>query len=57
LLAATLAMAPGRVCTEFGSPEAPLSIEESIPPLVDVVIAEQGRSGLRFLDRQKMAVP
>jgi hypothetical protein len=57
LLAGTLAMAPAWVRTELGLPEAPLSIEESIPPLLDVVIAAEGRSGLRFLDRKRMAVP
>ena len=33
------------VRTDLGGPEARLTIEESIPSLVDVLIAKQGRPG------------
>ncbi len=54
---ALLLMAPGWVRTELGGPDAPLTVEESIPPLVDTVIAQQGKPGLRFLDRNGATVP
>ena len=50
-------MAPGWVRTELGGPEAPLSIADSIPKVVDVVIAQRGKPGLRYLDRDGKTVP
>jgi NAD(P)-dependent dehydrogenase (short-subunit alcohol dehydrogenase family) len=50
-------MAPGWVRTDMGGPHAPLAIEDSIPRLVDVLIAKQGRPGLEYLDYQGRAVP
>jgi NAD(P)-dependent dehydrogenase (short-subunit alcohol dehydrogenase family) len=50
-------MAPGWVRTELGGPEAPLGIEDSIPFVVDVLIAQQGKPGLRYLDRHGATVP
>ncbi|CAI7585358.1 unnamed protein product [Penicillium glandicola] len=43
-------MAPGWVKTELGGPEARLTIEESIPSLVNVLIAKRERPGLEYLD-------
>jgi NAD(P)-dependent dehydrogenase (short-subunit alcohol dehydrogenase family) len=50
-------MAPGWIRTELGGPEAPFSVEETIPELVDTLIAQQGREGLRFIDRHGATVP
>ncbi|ALN72250.1 SDR family NAD(P)-dependent oxidoreductase [Aureimonas sp. AU20] len=50
-------MAPGWVRTELGGGDAPLSIEESIPKVVDVLLAQKGRPGLRYLDRNGETVP
>lgn len=50
-------MAPGWVRTELGGPEAPLAIEDSIPKVVDVLIAQQGCPGLQYLDRDRNTVP
>ena len=50
-------MAPGWIRTELGGPEAPFSIEQTIPDLVETLIAQQGKPGLRFIDRHGKAVP
>lgn len=50
-------IAPGWIRTELGGPEAPLSIAEAIPKVVDVVIAQRGKPGLRYLDRNGQTVP
>lgn len=52
-----LLMAPGWVRTDMGGPQARLSIEESIPNLVDTMEAYEGRSGLHYLDYLGRVVP
>lgn len=54
---ARLLMAPGWVRTDLGGSSAPLSIEQSIPQVVDTVEASRGRSDLRFVDRWGQPVP
>ena len=54
---AMVLMAPGWIRTELGGPEATFSIEETIPDLVDTLIAQQGTPGLRFIDRHGKSVP
>jgi NAD(P)-dependent dehydrogenase (short-subunit alcohol dehydrogenase family) len=54
---ALLLLAPGWVRTEMGGSDAALSIEESIPHVVDTVDANRGRPGLRYLDRFNTALP
>lgn len=52
-----LLMAPGWVRTDMGGPEARLTIEESIPNLVDTIQAWEGRPGLHYLDYLGRVVP
>jgi NAD(P)-dependent dehydrogenase (short-subunit alcohol dehydrogenase family) len=52
-----LLMAPGWVRTDMGGPEARLSIEESIPKLVNTIEAYAGRTGLHYLDYLGKVVP
>ncbi len=54
---AMVLMAPGWIRTELGGPEATFSMEETIPELVDTLIAQQGMPGLRFIDRHGKSVP
>lgn len=53
---ALLLMAPGWVRTDLGGPEGRLSIEESVPKVVDVLLAKQTRPGLEYLDYQGRTV-
>ncbi|MCA8422538.1 SDR family oxidoreductase [Burkholderia seminalis] len=50
-------MAPGWVRTELGGPEARLTIDESVPSLVDVLLAKRARPGLEYLDYLGRTVP
>lgn len=54
---AMVVMAPGWVRTELGGPEGTLSIEESIPSLVNVLLAKQDKAGLEYLDYLGRSVP
>ncbi|GAC88760.1 short-chain dehydrogenase/reductase SDR [Gluconobacter thailandicus F149-1 = NBRC 100600] len=54
---ALLLIAPGWVRTEMGGNEATLSIEESIPLVVDTINANLGLPGLRYLDRFNRIIP
>jgi NAD(P)-dependent dehydrogenase (short-subunit alcohol dehydrogenase family) len=54
---AMVLMAPGWVRTEMGGADARLSIEESVPNLVNVLIKKQGNPGLEYLDYLGRTVP
>ncbi|MCA8154399.1 SDR family NAD(P)-dependent oxidoreductase [Burkholderia contaminans] len=54
---AMILMAPGWVRTELGGPDARLTIEESVPSLVNVLIAKRARPGLDYLDYLGRTVP
>lgn len=53
---AMLLMAPGWVRTELGGPEGRLSIDESVPGVVNVILAKHGRPGLEYLDYRGQTV-
>lgn len=48
---------PGWVRTDLGGPDAPLAIQDSIPSLVSVMLAQKGTPGLRYLDRFGQTAP
>ena len=48
---------PGWVRTEMGGSDAALSIKDSIPFVVDMIDANRGRPGLRYVDRFNHPLP
>ncbi|MEU8637902.1 SDR family NAD(P)-dependent oxidoreductase [Amycolatopsis sp. NPDC048633] len=54
---ALLLVAPGWIRTALGGPDAPFTMEETVPKVVDVLLAKRDRPGLEFLDREGKTVP
>ncbi|WP_055499506.1 SDR family oxidoreductase [Streptomyces albus] len=52
-----LLICPGHVRTELGGPAAPLTIDESVPGVVDTINRHSGEPGLQFLNHQDEPVP
>jgi NAD(P)-dependent dehydrogenase (short-subunit alcohol dehydrogenase family) len=52
-----LLISPGWVRTELAGPAATLTIDESIPRVVDTIGMHAGEGGLRFLDYLNQTVP
>ncbi|MEU7145899.1 SDR family NAD(P)-dependent oxidoreductase [Nocardia sp. NPDC046473] len=50
-------LAPGWISTALGGPDAPFTVAESVPLLVDVLLAKSGTPGLAYLDRSGRTVP
>ena len=50
-------MAPGWVKTDLGGPDARLTIEESIPGVVNVIDSLRGQPGLHYVDYLGQTVP
>ncbi|KAJ2978762.1 hypothetical protein NQ176_g3638 [Zarea fungicola] len=54
---AMVLMAPGWIKTELGGAGARLTLEETIPSLVNVLLEKRARPGLEYLDYQGKTVP
>ena len=52
-----LLISPGWVQTELGGPSAPLTIDQSIPGVIDTIEKHAGEGGLHFLDYRDQTVP
>ena len=50
-------MAPGWVRTALGGDQAPLTIQDSVPNLVGVLLDKHGRPGLEYLDYRGRTIP
>jgi NAD(P)-dependent dehydrogenase (short-subunit alcohol dehydrogenase family) len=50
-------MAPGWIKTSLGGSDAPYTIEEAVPDVVNVLLAKRERPGLEYLDRFGQTVP
>ena len=50
-------MAPGWIRTDLGGADAPYTIEENVPKIVDVLLAKIDRPGLEYLDFRGATVP
>jgi NAD(P)-dependent dehydrogenase (short-subunit alcohol dehydrogenase family) len=48
---ALLLLAPGWIKTDMGGQEAKFSVEEVIGDIVDTIVAQEGKAGIRYLDR------
>ena len=56
-LRSLVTIAPGWIRTELGGSKAPYSLEETVPGIVEVLLAQKGQPGLRYLDREGNTVP
>ncbi|MFE9411243.1 SDR family NAD(P)-dependent oxidoreductase [Streptomyces sp. NPDC006704] len=54
---AFLLLAPGWIRTALGGDEAPYTVEESVPPLVDVLLSHLNTKGLAYVNRFGQPVP
>lgn len=54
---ALVLMAPGWIRTAMGGPDAPFSVEDAIPKVVDVLLSQRDKPGLHYLDREGRTVP
>jgi len=54
---AMVVMAPGWIKPDLGGADAPLTVEETIPSLVKVLLKKQDRPGLEYLDYLGRVVP
>jgi NAD(P)-dependent dehydrogenase (short-subunit alcohol dehydrogenase family) len=50
-------MAPGWIRTALGGPDAPFTIEENVPLVVDVLLSRLGKPGLEYLNYLGQTVP
>jgi NAD(P)-dependent dehydrogenase (short-subunit alcohol dehydrogenase family) len=54
---AFVVMAPGWIKTSLGGPDAPFTIEENVPKVVDVLLAKRSRPGIEYLNYAGEVVP
>jgi len=50
-------LAPGWIQTDLGGEQAPFTVDETVPAMVDVLLAKRLRPGIEYLDRFGATVP
>ena len=50
-------LAPGWIRTDLGGADAPVTMDEAIPEVVDALLAQQGNAGLHYVDRAGRTLP
>jgi len=54
---ALVLLAPGWIRTALGGPNAPFSLDETVPTIVSTLLSQLGQQGLRYIDRDGKTVP
>jgi NAD(P)-dependent dehydrogenase (short-subunit alcohol dehydrogenase family) len=54
---ALILVAPGWIRTDLGGDEAPFTMEENVPKVLDVLVAHLGTRGLAYVDFRGQTVP
>lgn len=54
---ALLLLAPGWIRTALGGPDAPFGLDETIPDIVNTLLAKRGKPGLDYVDRMGRNIP
>ncbi|MBC9246324.1 SDR family oxidoreductase [Paracoccus sp. 11-3] len=50
-------LAPGWIRTDLGGEDAPITMDEAMPEVVDTLLIQQGRPGLHYVDRAGRTLP
>lgn len=50
-------LAPGWIRTDLGGADAPVTMDEAIPEVVDALLDRQGKAGLHYIDRAGQTLP
>lgn len=53
---ALVLMAPGWIRTSLGGAQAPFSLAETVPNIVETLVSHQGKPGLHYVDREGKTV-
>jgi len=54
---AMILMAPGWIRTALGGPNAPFSLEETVPEIIGTLLSHRTKPGLHYVDRKGQTVP
>jgi NAD(P)-dependent dehydrogenase (short-subunit alcohol dehydrogenase family) len=54
---ALVLLAPGWIRTELGGAHAPITVEDAMPQVMSALLAQRGKPGLHYVDRNGQTVP
>ena len=52
-----LLIAPGRVRTDLGGSDAPVTVEQVVPRIIDTIDSHRSAGGLHFVNAENEVVP